>query len=56
MLELREDVFWDLKSCPLYRGLLYFVLVRESPLWEVPRIICWQVSLYICTKIQSTSV
>ena len=30
-----EELFWDLKLCPLWKGLLYCVLVWESPLSEV---------------------
>ena len=31
----RKDVFWDLKLCPLQRGLSYCVLIWKSPLSEV---------------------
>ena len=31
-----EELFWDLKLCPLWRRSLYCALVWESPLLEFP--------------------
>ena len=35
----RETKFWDLELCPLWRGLLYYVIISEVPLYTIMAIL-----------------